>query len=62
MKPIIEDITAREILDSRGNPTVEATVVLDRGQFGAPSALEVSAVGDTVAWPFRVTTVPTGLV
>ena len=30
----IEDITAREILDSRGNPTVEVDVTLDTGAFG----------------------------
>ncbi|WP_146209004.1 MULTISPECIES: hypothetical protein, partial [unclassified Azospirillum] len=27
----ITDITAREILDSRGNPTVEVDVTLDSG-------------------------------
>ena len=30
----IVDIHAREILDSRGNPTVEAEVVLQSGAFG----------------------------
>ena len=30
----IVDITAREILDSRGNPTVEVDVVLEDGSFG----------------------------
>lgn len=30
----IVDITAREILDSRGNPTVEVDVVLETGAFG----------------------------
>ena len=33
MSGIIE-IKAREILDSRGNPTVEADVTLDSGAFG----------------------------
>ena len=40
MKPIINDVTAREILDSRGNPTVEVEVILDggiRGQAAVPS-------------------------
>ena len=32
--PIIEQVAAREILDSRGNPTVEVDVVLDDGSFG----------------------------
>jgi enolase len=30
----IADIIAREVLDSRGNPTVEAEVVLDSGAIG----------------------------
>ena len=30
----ILDIHARQILDSRGNPTVEVDVVLDDGSFG----------------------------
>ncbi|MCA9544528.1 MAG: phosphopyruvate hydratase, partial [Myxococcales bacterium] len=37
---IIEHVHAREILDSRGNPTVEVDVVLetgDRGRFAVPS-------------------------
>ncbi|HEV7456194.1 MAG TPA: phosphopyruvate hydratase [Roseococcus sp.] len=32
--PAIADIVAREVLDSRGNPTVEAEVVLDDGSMG----------------------------
>ncbi len=31
---LIEDVLAREILDSRGNPTVEVEVTLDDGSFG----------------------------
>ena len=30
----IEEITAREIIDSRGNPTIEVDVLLDDGSFG----------------------------
>jgi enolase len=30
----IIDVTAREILDSRGNPTIEVDVVLEDGSFG----------------------------
>ena len=36
----IIDVTAREILDSRGNPTVEVEVTLDggyKGRAGVPS-------------------------
>src|SRR3984957_1306974 len=32
--PTIVDLTAREILDSRGNPTVECDVTLESGGFG----------------------------
>ena len=31
---LIENICAREILDSRGNPTVEVEVLLDNGIIG----------------------------
>lgn len=34
MSAFIEDIIAREVLDSRGNPTVEVEVTLDDGSFG----------------------------
>ena len=36
----IVDIHAREILDSRGNPTVEAEVVLQSGAFGRAGRAE----------------------
>ena len=35
MSTIIEDIAAREVLDSRGNPTIEVEVFLDGGAVGA---------------------------
>lgn len=41
MSLIIDDIVAREILDSRGNPTLEVDVYLEDGAIGraaAPSA------------------------
>ena len=34
MNTYIDDIVAREVLDSRGNPTVEVEVVLEDGSFG----------------------------
>ena len=37
METMIEDIVAREILDSRGNPTVEVEVTLDGWQLGTGS-------------------------
>ena len=36
-KPQIVRVSAREILDSRGNPTVEATVLLADGTVGVAS-------------------------
>ena len=37
-KPQIYKCCAREILDSRGNPTIEATVILNDGTVGVASA------------------------
>ena len=33
-KPYIADVYAREVLDSRGNPTVEVEVTTESGSFG----------------------------
>ena len=35
----ITAVTAREILDSRGNPTVETEVTTDLGQLSVPSSI-----------------------
>jgi hypothetical protein len=44
----IVDIVAREILDSRGNPTVEADVLLESGAMGrAASSAGFSSFGIT---------------
>src|SRR5512146_686353 len=43
--PIIEDIHAREILDSRGNPTVEVEVTLDDGAFGRAAVPSGASTG-----------------
>jgi len=45
---IIVEVTAREILDSRGNPTVEAEVSLEsgvRGRASVPSGASPSMAG-----------------
>ncbi|MGB8646142.1 MAG: phosphopyruvate hydratase [Anaerolineae bacterium] len=42
---LIEDITAREILDSRGNPTVEVDVVLTDGAFGRAAVPSGASTG-----------------
>jgi len=41
----IVDITAREILDSRGNPTVEVDVVLEDGSFGRAAVPSGASTG-----------------
>jgi enolase len=45
MSPIIEDITAREILDSRGNPTVEVEVILEDGSYGRAAVPSGASTG-----------------
>jgi enolase len=44
-KPQIIRCSAREILDSRGNPTVEATVLLDDGTVGVAAAPSGASTG-----------------
>src|SRR5437764_1795135 len=41
----IADIIAREILDSRGNPTVEAEVILDTGASGRAAVPSGASTG-----------------
>ncbi|MES2861923.1 MAG: phosphopyruvate hydratase, partial [Pseudomonadota bacterium] len=41
----IADIVARQILDSRGNPTVEVDVVLDDGSFGRAAVPSGASTG-----------------
>ena len=41
----IRDIVAREVLDSRGNPTVEADVVLDSGEVGRAAVPSGASTG-----------------
>jgi enolase len=45
METIIEDITAREILDSRGNPTVEVEVTLMDGGWGRAAVPSGASTG-----------------
>ncbi|MHC4489298.1 MAG: phosphopyruvate hydratase, partial [Planctomycetota bacterium] len=41
----IVDVTAREILDSRGNPTVEVDVLLEDGAFGRAAVPSGASTG-----------------
>lgn len=52
-KNIIETIHAREILDSRGNPTVEATVILEDGSCGTASVPSGASTGKYEAHELR---------
>jgi len=49
----IADIKAREILDSRGNPTIEADVVLDSGIMGRACAPSGASTGSREALELR---------
>ncbi len=49
----IVDIKAREVLDSRGNPTVEADVILASGAFGTACAPSGASTGSREALELR---------
>ena len=49
----IKSILAREVLDSRGNPTVEADVVLSDGSFGRAAAPSGASTGTLEALELR---------
>ncbi|MBQ0754801.1 MAG: phosphopyruvate hydratase [Gammaproteobacteria bacterium] len=49
----IVDVKAREILDSRGNPTIEADVVLESGAFGSACAPSGASTGSREALELR---------
>ena len=53
MTAIIRDILAREILDSRGNPTVEADVILDAGIVGRAAVPSGASTGRREALELR---------
>ena len=53
MKTNIKNITAREILDSRGNPTVEVDVFLENGIFGRASVPSGASTGEYEAAELR---------
>lgn len=50
---LIEDIHAREILDSRGNPTVEADVILAGGKMGRAAVPSGASTGEHEAVELR---------
>jgi enolase len=52
-KTLIRNIVAREILDSRGNPTIEVDVQLERGTLGRASVPSGASTGEHEAWELR---------
>ena len=50
---IIQNIHAREILDSRGNPTVEVEVTLESGIMGRASVPSGASTGENEALELR---------
>ena len=53
MKTTISKIKAREVLDSRGNPTVEAVVELEGGAYGHASVPSGASTGEHEACELR---------
>ena len=51
--PVIEQVAAREILDSRGNPTVEVEVVLDDGSAARAAVPSGASTGEHEAVELR---------
>ncbi|MEO6588642.1 MAG: phosphopyruvate hydratase, partial [Pyrinomonadaceae bacterium] len=50
---LIEEVWAREILDSRGNPTVEAEVILEDGTTGRAAVPSGASTGENEAVELR---------
>ncbi|MFH1069649.1 MAG: phosphopyruvate hydratase [Candidatus Glassbacteria bacterium] len=50
---MISDVAAREILDSRGNPTIEVEVFLDDGSFGRAAVPSGASTGEFEAVELR---------
>lgn len=53
MMPFIIDVYAREVLDSRGNPTVEVEVVTESGAFGSSLVPSGASTGEYEAVELR---------
>jgi len=53
MNSTIADVHAREILDSRGNPTIEVDVILEDGSFGTAAVPSGASTGEHEACELR---------
>ncbi|MDB4333627.1 phosphopyruvate hydratase, partial [Akkermansiaceae bacterium] len=49
----IQSVHGREIIDSRGNPTVEVDVTLAGGAFGRAAVPSGASTGEHEAWELR---------
>ena len=52
-KVAISNVIGREIIDSRGNPTVEVDVILENGVFGRAAVPSGASTGETEALELR---------
>lgn len=50
---LIKKVLGREVLDSRGNPTVEVEVTLEGGATGRASVPSGASTGEHEAWELR---------
>src|SRR6201985_309816 len=50
---VISDIRARQVLDSRGNPTIEVDVELTGGALGRAAVPSGASTGEHEAWELR---------
>jgi len=50
---VIVDVIAREILDSRGNPTIEVDVILESGVIGQAAVPSGASTGEREALELR---------
>src|SRR5690242_8290539 len=50
---LIDQVLGREILDSRGNPTVEVDVILASGVLGRAAVPSGASTGEHEAWELR---------
>src|SRR5438046_9329150 len=53
MQASIAEIIGREILDSRGNPTIEVDVRLESGALGRAAVPSGASTGEHEAWELR---------
>ena len=53
MEASITQIMAREILDSRGNPTIEVDIHLEGGALGRAAVPSGASTGEHEAWELR---------